>query len=275
MLVKRSVLILLSTLWLGVCPARAEQGVQLTHGTDESAGGGPAYIVTTPTAIYYLEKEGGGLSSMLDQDSVDWLGFHNEEGSGHKGEYRGFPNAVHRQDGNYFHAMNAGTDPSSSIVEIESDQHVRITFTSENGQWEGRWDFYPDRCDFTMSKLSSGFKYWVQYEGVPNGEMDTTDFWFSSADSKQHSIEEQRIGDLPDPEWMAFGDQNSPRVLFVLHHEDDDHPDDYVSRPHMTVLGFGRRNKDKFLDTVQTFSIGFIESTDYAEIDRTIKRIID
>ena len=126
-----------------------------------------------------------------------------------------------------------------------------------------------------MSKLSSGYKYWVQYEGVPNGEMDTTDFWFSSADGGQHSIEEQRIGDLPDPEWMAFGDQNSPRVLFVLHHEDDDHPDDYVSRPHMTVLGFGRRNKDKFLDTLQTFSIGFIESNDYAEIDRTIKRIID
>ncbi|MEL7185485.1 MAG: hypothetical protein AAFN50_03480 [Pseudomonadota bacterium] len=255
--------------------AKPEWQVRVAHGTDESAGGGPAYIISTPAATYYLEKEGGGLSSMLDPDGVDWLGFHSAEGSGHKGEYRGFPNAVHRQDGNYFHAMNAGTDPSTSVVDTETEQHARITFTSDNGQWEGRWDFYPDRCDFTMSKVSEGYRYWVQYEGVPGGEMDATDYWFSSADELQHPINEQRISDLPDPEWMAFGDQDSDRVLYVLHHEDDNEPDDYVSRPHMTVLGFGRRDKDKFLTTEQTFSIGFVESTHYETVDRAVRRILD
>jgi hypothetical protein len=171
--------------------------------------------------------------------------------------------------------MNAGTDPSSSVVDIESEQHVRITFTSGNGKWQGQWDFYPDRCDFTMSKVSAGYKYWVQYEGVPGGEMDATDFWFTSADSQRHLIEEQFIGDLPAPEWMAFGDQNSPRVLYILHHEDDDFPDDYVSRPYMTVLGFGRREKEKYLHTAQTFSIGFIESTNYSLINRTIRQVLD
>jgi len=63
-----------------------ESQVQLTHGTDESAGGGPAYIISTPIATYYLEKEGGGLSSMLDKDGIDWIGFHNRKGSAHKGE---------------------------------------------------------------------------------------------------------------------------------------------------------------------------------------------
>lgn len=270
---RMSSLSLALALLLGACETKTEDIVQLAHGVDESAGGGPAYIITTPSATYYLEKEGGGLSSMLDPDGVDWLGFHNAEGSGHKGEYRGFPNAVHRQDGNYFHAMNAGTDPSSSVVDIESGQHVRITFTSDNGMWQGQWDFHPDRCDFTMSKVSQGYKYWVQYEGVPGGEMDTTDFWYSSADSQPHPIEEQSIRDLPAPEWMAFGDLNSPRVLYVLHHEDDEFPDDYVSRPDMTVLGFGRREKGKFLETVQTFSIGFIESTDYASIDQAIRSV--
>ncbi|MGB5581319.1 MAG: hypothetical protein WBM68_12185 [Woeseia sp.] len=259
---------------LCACVAQTGQTVRLSHSTDESAGGGAAYVISTPAASYYLEKKGGGLSSMLDPDGVDWLGFHSEAGSGWKGEYRGFPNAVHRQDGNYFHAMNPGTDPSSSIVDIESAQHVRITFTSGNKQWQGQWDFYPDRCDFTMSKVSPGFKYWIQYEGVPGGEMDATDYWYASADSQRHPIEEQRIGDLPAPEWMAFGDPNSPRVLYILHHEDDDLPDDYVSRPYMTVLGFGRRDKDKFLDTVQTFSIGFVESTEYSVIDRTIRQIL-
>ncbi|MBM1105774.1 hypothetical protein JQC67_06480 [Aurantibacter crassamenti] len=260
---------------LGSCK---EVKVQLTHGTDESAGGGPAYIINTPSAIYYLEKEGGGLSSMIDVDGVDWIGFHNEKGSGHKGEYRGFPNAIHKQDGSYFHAMNAGTDPSSSVVEIETKEHVRITFTSENGEWQGQWDFYPARCDFTMTKISAGYNYWVQYEGVPNGEMDSTDYWYASIDTKKHPIEEPFVGDLPAPEWMAFGDQNSSRVLYMLHHEDDELPDNYVSRPDMTVLGFGRQNGEKttkHLNMVQTFSIGFIESSDYSIINRAIKQGLD
>lgn len=266
--------LLVLTLSLLACATTPQATVRLTNGFDESAGGGPAYIISTPAATYYLEKEGGGLSSVLDRDGIDWLGFHSEKGSGWKGEYRGFPNAIHRQDGDYFHAMNAGTDPSSSMVEIESGQHVRIVFTSDNEQWQGQWDFYPDRCDFTMSKVSEGYKYWVQYEGVPGGEMDATDFWYSSASDKKHPIEEQSIRDLPAPEWMAFGDQNFSRVLYILHHEDDDHPDDYVSRPYMTVLGFGRRDKDKFLETVQTFSIGFVESTDYSEVSQSISQIL-
>ena len=153
--------------------------VRLTHGIDESAGGVSSYIITTDNATYYLEKKGGGLSSMLDGDGIDWIGFHNEKGSGHKGEYRGFPNAIHKQDGNYFHALNAGTDLSTSVVDINTNKHVRITFTSANKKWEGHWDFYPERLDFTMSKVSAGYKYWIQYEGVPFGEMDDTDFWFN------------------------------------------------------------------------------------------------
>jgi len=271
----KNLIFLLLLLCLGACAEQTEKKVHLTHGVDESAGGGSAYILTTPSATYFLEKEGGGLSSMIDKDNVDWLGFHNKEGSGHKGEYRGFPNAIHKQDGSYFHAMNAKTDASSSVVEIESEAHIRITFTTNNKQWEGQWDFYPNRCDFTMRKISPGYKYWVQYEGVPGGEMDSTDFWYASADDKQHPIIEPFLGDLPAPEWMAFGDQDSPRVLYMLHQKDDEFPDNYVSRPDMTVLGFGRQNKDKYLNTVQTFSIGFIESTKYSVIERVIKQILD
>lgn len=277
MYLKTTTLFLLS-LWFASCNSQTEPNVQLRHGVDESAGGVSAYIISTPSTTYYLEKEGGGLSSMIDMDGVDWIGFHNEKGSGHKGEYRGFPNAIHRQDGNYFHAMNAGTDPSNSVVETESKQHVRITFISDNEQWQGQWDFYLDRCDFTMNKISAGYKYWVQYEGVPGGEMDSTDFWYASIDNKQHPIEEPFEGDLPAPEWMAFGDKNSPRMLYVFHQEDDEIPDNYVSRPDMTVLGFGRKNKEKahkYLTTVQTFSIGFVESTERSAIDQAVRQILD
>ena len=261
------------SLLAGCNSQRSLASVKLTHGVDASAGGDAAYIVTTPTATYYLEKTGGGLSSMLDKDGVDWLGFHKEKGSGHKGEYRGFPNAGHRQDGNYFHAMNAGTDPSTSAVEIEMKDHLRIVTTSQNGKWEGQYDFYPDRLDFTMSKVSPGYKYWVQYEGVPGGEMDRTDFRYSSTDLERHLIDAEFIGDLPGPEWMAFGDPKSPRMIYMLQHKDDAHPNDYVSRPDMTVLGFGRRNKDKFLTTPQKFSIGFVETTEYTNVKTAIEAI--
>ena len=254
------------------------QKVQLTQGLDESAGGRPVYIITTPSAIYHLDKEGGGLSSMKDKDGIDWIGFHNREGSRHKGEFRGFPNAIHRQDGSYFHPMNAKTDSSSSVVDKESKENVRIIFTSKNKKWQGQWDFYANRCDFTMTKISPGYHYWVQYEGVPGGEMERTDFWYVSGDKQKHQISESQSGDLPAPEWMAFGDVNSPRVLYLLHHEDDSIPDEYVYRTDMTVFGFGRQNglkrTRKFLNTVQTFSIGFVESTDYFAIDQSIQRIL-
>ena len=273
-LVKYAILVWMCLASLG-CGNQPADKVVLAHGVDDSAGGGASYIITTPNATYFLDKVGGGLSSMIDKDGVDWLGFHNAKGSGHKGEYRGFPNAIHKQDGSYFHAMNAGTAPSSSTIEKVSSTHIQIRFTSENKQWQGDWDFYPDRCDFTMSKISKGYKYWVQYEGVPGGEMDSTDFWMASADQQKHFINEPFLGDLPAPEWMAFGDANAPRTLFMLHQEDDDFPDNYVSRPDMTVLGFGRENKDKFLETKQTFSIGFVESKEYTAIDQAIKLILE
>ena len=56
-------------------------------------------------------------------------------------------------------------------------------------------------------------------------------------------------------------------MLFIRHHEDDSYPDRYYNmRDEMTVFGFGRRGIEKFLDTPQTFTIGFVESTEYAEV---------
>jgi hypothetical protein len=270
-------LIVLSFVILSVgCHSLFEkEQVVLSHGIDESAGGVAAYVIDISNATFYLEKDGGGLSSMLDSDGIDWIGFNDTKGSGWKGEYRGFPNAIHKQDGNYFHAMNAGTDKSSSKVTIETKQHLQIIFTSNNGKWQGQWDFYPDRCDFTMTQVSENYHYWVQYEGVPGGEMDDSDFWYASADNKSHAINEAFIGDLPYPEWFAFGDKNASRMIYLLHHQDDTFPDNYVSRPYMTVLGFGRSEKNKFLNTPQTFSIGFIESTDYEDIEHKLKKIIN
>jgi hypothetical protein len=238
--------------------------VSLTDGFDESAGNVPCYIVQTLNATYYLEKEGGGLSSLLDVEGVDWLGFHPEPGSESKGEYRGFPNAVHRQDGSYFHARNTDTDVSTSEVTRVSDDHVQIVFTSGNGKWVGRWDFYPEKCVFSMDRVSPGFKYWILYEGVPGGSFDKTDFWYSSLDSTRRTIDERQNNDLPGVEWIAFGDIESPRMIYLVNATDDANADRYYNmRDEMTVFGFGRAGGEKFLDSPQSFEIGFVDSTDY------------
>lgn len=275
---QRKILIFLSLFFIynsDTVSATNSAQITLEEGLDFSAGKLSAYVITTPTATYFLEKDGGGLSSMLDKDGIDWLGFNNIKGSGWKGEYRGFPNAIHKQDGSYFHAMNEKTELATSVVNINTDKHIQIEFTSHNKQWKGLWDFYPDRLDFTMSKVSKGYHYWILYEGVPNGQMDKTDFWYSSADKKSHLIDEPQHGDLPYPEWIAFGDIKATRMLYLLNHNDDNHPDDYVSRPYMTVFGFGRSGKGKFLNQSQTFSIGFIESTHYSNIDKKMRHIIE
>jgi hypothetical protein len=90
-----------------------------------TAGNLPAYRIETRTAVYVLEKTGAGLASIIDPDGNGWLSFNPTPGSRAGGEYRGFPNAVHQQAGNYFHARNEATDASVTKVD-----HVEYPQTS-------------------------------------------------------------------------------------------------------------------------------------------------
>jgi len=53
------VVVLLLLLLLGsACSEKSDRSISfIEHGVDESAGGVPCYIVETPAATYYLEKE--------------------------------------------------------------------------------------------------------------------------------------------------------------------------------------------------------------------------
>lgn len=245
---------------------------------DDSAGGLSAYKIETPNATYFLEKSGAGLSSMVDRDGNDWLGFHPQPGSGAGGEYRGFPNAVHQQAGNYFHPKNTGTDPSITKVEKESAECVTISAVSSNGLWACQYDFYPTHCTFTMTRMAAEKKYWILYEGTPGGQYDDDDWWFTSAAAEPHPLTQTHEGDIRAPEWIAFGDKNRSlsRVLFLLHQEDDSHPDRYYQmQKKMTVFGFGRQGTAKFLDSVpQRFSIGFLETVQHDQIKQSLKSLI-
>lgn len=219
------------------------------------------YKITTATATYYLDKIGAGLAGMIDREGNDWISFDPTKGTGAAGEYRGFPNAVFKEAGSYFHARNAGTDPCTTKVESLSPERVVISAESDNGKWAGRYTFTPTECIFTMTKMPEGHKYWVLYEGTPGGDYEDSDWWIDSSSSKKHPMTERHDRDLAGAdglgEWIAFGDDDSSQVLVLSHLEDDKHPDRfYQMQKKMTVFGFGRSGMTKYLDSVpQSFSI--------------------
>ncbi len=244
-----------------------QASVQVDSARDASADNIECYRITTPTATYYLDKVGAGLSSMIDSDGNDWLGFHPKSGSGSAGEYRGFPNAVYKEAGSYFHARNSSTDPCVTKIEESSPDYVIISAIADNGQWAARYKFTSTSCTFTMTKMPPSHRYWVLYEGTPGGSYDDSDWWITAADDKQHLLTENFDGDLTGAsatgEWIAFGDKARSRMLVLCHAEDDPHPDwFYQMEKKMTVFGFGRAGMKKHLSSVpQSFSIGFVEST--------------
>jgi hypothetical protein len=264
--------------WLSMLAVLAAEpsGVKLTeNAVDETAGGLACYKIETQSATYYREKSGAGLSSLLDAEGNDWLGFHPEKGSGAGGEFRGFPNAVHQQAGSYFHPRNQATDPVTTRVEFAGPGRVTIVAEASNDKWACRYDFLPTHCTFTMTRMPAGFKYWVLYEGTPGGQYDDTDWWMTSAAEAKFPLTKSHEGDIPAPEWIAFGDQRLARSLVLWHHDDDDHPDRfYQMQNKMTVFGFGRQGGNKFLDRVpRHVSIGIVEHTDRQSISRTVETV--
>jgi hypothetical protein len=248
-------------------PARAEVSLVETE-----YAGLAHYQVTTPVATYFLEKSGAGLSRLLDRDGNDWLSFEPTPGTGAGGEFRGFPNAVHQQAGNYFHPRNKNTDLSTTKLKHSSPNRVTISAIGTSGAWACQYDFFPRYLTFTMTKMPTGCQYWVLYEGTPGGQYDDTDWWMTSAKDAKSPLTTPHEGDIPAPEWIAFGDAQLARALVLWHHEDDDHLDRfYQMQNKMTVFGFGRQGTTKFLDSVpQRFSIGFIENGKHAVISREL-----
>ena len=247
-----------------------------TDAVDDSAGGVACYRIKTPAATYYLEKSGAGLSSLIDRDGNDWLSFHPRRGSGAGGEYRGFPNAVHQQEGSYFHAGNDGTNGAVTKVEYSGNDRVSISAASKRGHWACRYDFHPAHCTFTMTRMPSGCKYWVLYEGTPGGQYDDNDWWMTSQVADKQPLTKPHNDDIPAPEWICFGDHRSPRALVLVHHEDDLHPDRfYQMQRKMTVFGFGRSGLDKYLDHVpQHISVFLTDFATHAKIDRAVRGLL-
>jgi len=213
--------------------------------------GQECFQIVTPGATYYYQKQGGGFSSLLDPEGRDWINHH--PGGGSAGEYRGIPNLGE--------CGHPGYTNATSRLASGGPLRARIVSRTLDGRWEWAWDIFPRYARMTLER--AGGKYWFLYEGTPGGELDEDNDYCVRSPGVRTPASEVWSGDLPDPEWVYFGSGKTRRVLYLVHHEDNDQPDQYwPMEGNMTVFGFGRTygTIERFMERLPAhFTVGFAD----------------
>ena len=245
---------------------RARPLVSITDGVDHR--GQESFKIETPNATYFYHKRGAGFASIFDKDGNDWIGYR--PGGGPAGEYRGIPNMGHPEG--YCHP---GKEVSNSRIISAGPIKVSIMSESDDGKMQCVWDIFPAYARLTVLKMRK--PYWFLYEGTPGGKLDEDTDYCIRADKPggtrtPASLRWDRDLSVPDGpgEWLCFGDGD--RVLYLVHHEDDEEVDSYwPMKGEMTVFGFGRMKTNKFMQAVPAhFTVGLHDSSTFTEIARTV-----
>ncbi|MDD5688550.1 MAG: FG-GAP-like repeat-containing protein [Elusimicrobia bacterium] len=245
--------------------------VTLTDNVEDE--GQSSYQIQSANATYYYHKQGGGFSSMVDNQGNDWLGYHASGGSA--GSYRGIPNMVY--PASYFHP---GFVNSNSSILSQGPVKVKYKTESIDGLWACTWEIFPKYARMTVTKKNSA--YWFLYEGTPGGNLDVTgtqDYFYRSNDTSPQlcgSYPSTNIlnADIPSPEWVYFADGTINRSIYLINHQDDTANDSYYQMENnMTVFGFGRTGTTSSLNPVVPayYTIGFADSRDLATTKNTIE----
>jgi hypothetical protein len=245
------------------------------------------YRVVTPGATYFYHKQGAGLASLIDQDTQDWISFHDIAGSGSAGEYRGIPNLVFRAGDSANSFFHPGfTNGTSQLV---SEGPLKVTVRSQAGDpgnfWEVLWEFYPGYARLTILSAGAGDAdpYWFLYEGTVGGMMDAGDVVVRSdgVQSSAYDYAQAWEETLPPPKWVYFRDTSAPRVLFLSDDQGVGTPESFrpmgqSGSPEMTVFGFGRTLSNlvgQLGGADRTFTLGFAE--DHTQADAEIAGAVD
>lgn len=239
--------------------------VRITEAVDE---GRDCYRIDTSTATYFFDKAGGGLTSLLDRDGIDWIGWNPADGSA--GEYRGIPNTGELHPG-----YEGGLTTTDAMLDTPLPS-VMIE-TTRNG-WGACWEFFPTFTKMTLHTIPSG-TYWMLYEGNPGGAVDAADrlhlsnglnysvnqdYPWSSTSSPPDDFEDiaNTSGAAQEAEWVFFAASEMARSLFLAHNDDDLEDDYWQMQDNMTVFGFGRSGNSSLLTAVDAeLVIGFVDST--------------
>jgi hypothetical protein len=231
-----------------------------------------SFRFATASATYRYHKRGSAFASKFDRDGNDWISYKPEGGA--EGSYRGIPNVAPAG----FHP-GPGEENKMSWISARGPIRAEVRSETEDGQWACTWEIFPSYATMTLDRKGEP-PYWLLYEGTPGGKFTVDDYWVDSSerrfDSEPFTQWNKWNEDLPEPEWVYFGDRELDRVLFLAHHEYSEEVDEYwhFGDGGMTVFGFGRGPREvawQRLEKVPAhLTIGFVESTDFREIEKVI-----
>ncbi len=232
------------------------------------------FVIETRQATYWLDKNSGGLSRLIDRDGNDWIAFRREPWDQYPASaaaaFRGLPNLVFGNSNPDSGFGHPGWDRGTSR---QVDERT-IVSTSTSGNWQLRWQFSADDVRMTVEQADNAFPYWFLYEGPVGGRWSPEDQYFASDTSPPNQqphdyFAKDRLFD--NWRWAYFGDQQIPRVMFLVHEQQDDAIDTYshlgntgdglASPDGMVVFGFGRgpNGIEPLLSGTNSFRIGLLE----------------
>ncbi len=259
---------------------------------EDNYAGAPHFIIKTKKATYYLDKEGGGLSRLIDRYGNDWINFkrypwrvYPESAAS---SLRGLPSFVYGDSDE-----GAGHPGYDKCLSYQVNDNTILTIT-KSGKWQWRWKFYEKYATITMEKVAAGSKYWFMYQGPIAGEFEPAhSYWGTSLGGPRRDINDMNKGDkiFANWQWIYFGDDRVKQVLFLAMK----HPDRRIdvlgflgnsdkgieSESGMVVFGFGRQGNDQPLltDPHCTFYIGFLKEkvrseSDHEDIVKSMEQLL-
>lgn len=233
----------------------------------------PHYKISTPSATYLFDRAGGGFSSIIDKEGLDWISFQKDSTvatypkSG-GGWYRGLPNAVFGNDDG-----GCGHPGHEKAVSEKTGNNI-ITTKSKSGLWEWTWTFYKDYVVWNVTKTDPNYFYWLLYEGTIAGSWNKLENKYWGTDKILNApVKDFYKNESPSElmNWVFFGDKTVNRTLYIAQKNTDDIYDMAgflgdkkegmnVSSNGMIVAGLGRDKRGKpAMNQPNTFKIGFVE----------------
>lgn len=215
----------------------------------------PHLRIETAGAMYLLDMRSGGLSSLIDREQDDWIGFSKDPLSEFPGSaatgYRGIPNLVFGQNNPDAGVGHPGFDRCRS----EIVGHHRVLVESLSGEWAFLWEFHDEYADLHILKAPQSIPYWMLYEGTIGGRFAPSEQFMGCPDglfnqSPPH-IDDQKFGQW---NWVYFGDQQKSQAILIVPSQIDTQQDTFWfmgsehegrldSNDGMVVFGFGRGPK--------------------------------
>jgi hypothetical protein len=233
----------------------------------------PHFKVETLNATYYIEKQSGGCSSLIDSQGNDWISFSKKAEknllNSSDSDFRGLPNLVHKnEDSGVGH-------PGFNVCQTRKISQNQLHVLSQSGKWEYTWTFYNDFSVVDIIKSDTTRNYWFLYEGPVAGKFNpASHYWGNNIDGIRPDKPNYKSNPvLGNWKWGFVGDTSLNRVLYICMEHIDSYPDFFGfmgnnpdmgtdSHDGMAVLGFGRGLKPSpLLKGNQKFYIGFYEQS--------------